>query len=165
MEKIKYTISAIVVALLFWFFDASVHYFIYDEPHFEIIPSNFNELWMRIAIVLLLLVIGVYADITTRRLVIRERQLEAVRIYTSMVQASRHILNNLLNQMQLIKMEAMRSKDFDQEVIKYYDQAFDEANKLIKKLSEIEHITDENIWDSVAPTDKAKKNKTNSAEA
>ena len=164
MDTKKYSITAFVVAMIFWFVDAAIHYFVYSEPQFEIIPSNFNELWMRVTIVTLLLTIGIYADWTTRRLIMKERQIEALRVYTSMLRASRHILNNLLNQIQIIKIEAEKSKDFDQEVIKYYDAAFDEAKDLIQKLSEIENFTDESIWSSVAPVDKTKsENKTNSA--
>ena len=154
MYKNKYTIVAAVIALMFWFFDALVHYFVYGEARFELIPSDFNELWMRAVIVILLLIIGIYADVTTRNLIIREKELEAYRIYTSMVHASRHILNNLLNQMQIIKIEALKSKDFDRDIIKYYDDMFDEAQDLIHKLSEIKNITDEDIRASVAPVDK-----------
>lgn len=155
MRSNKYTIAAVIIASTFWFFDAAIHYFVYGEPQFQAIPGDFNELWMRVVIVLLLITIGVYADITSRKLINKEKQLEAIRVYTSMVGASRHILNNLLNQMQLVKMEAVNSRDFDQEFIKCYDDAFDEAKELIKKLSEIEHVTDENIWASVVPGAKA----------
>ena len=139
------------MALLFWCFDASIHYFVYGEPQFEFIPDDVNELWMRILIALLLLLLGIYADISAHRLLIKEKQLEASRIYRSMTYASRHILNNLLNQMQVIKMEALKCDDFDREAIKFYDDAFEEAEYLIKKLSEVENITDENIWASVDP--------------
>lgn len=151
MKKRKYFIVAFVIALLFWSFDASIHYFVYDEPQFEFIPDDFDELWMRVLIVFLLLLLGIYADFSAKKLLHREKQLEAARIYNSMIYASRHILNNLLNQMQLIKMEALRCHEFDREIIKLYDSAFGEATKLIQKLSEVENITDENIWASVDP--------------
>lgn len=62
-----------------------------------------------------------------------------------------HILKNLLNQMQFFKIEALKSNDFDQEVLKLYDVAIDEASGLIERLSQIENITEENIWASVDP--------------
>ena len=160
----KFTIAAVVFALMFWFFDASIHYFVYGEARFELIPSDFNELWMRAAIVILLVFFGIYADATTRNLIIREKQLEAYRIHASMVHASRHILNNLLNQMQIIKIEALKSKDFDRDILKYYDDMFTEAQDLIQRLSEVENITDEEIWASVAPVDKKKSENGGSSE-
>jgi len=139
MKKIKYSISASVIAFMFWFLDASIHYFVYDEPQFEFIPDDFNELWMRAVIVLLVILFGIYADSSTRKLLIKEKQLEATRIYDSMIYASQHILNNLLNQMQLFKMEALKSNDFDREIIKLYDNAIDEATNLIQRLSQVKH--------------------------
>ncbi|MGB5964367.1 MAG: hypothetical protein WBF77_11295 [Sulfurimonadaceae bacterium] len=146
-----FTIIGLAVALIFWFFDSTVHYYVYGEPDFEIIPEDFNELWMRIVIILLLMSFGIFVDYFSKKLVIKEKELQSARIYNSMIYATHHILNNLLNQMQLVKMEAQKSKDFNQDMIKYYDNAIHEATDLIKKLSSVEQITDENIWASVDP--------------
>ncbi|MBQ0711882.1 MAG: hypothetical protein KBT53_02875 [Porticoccus sp.] len=151
MKKIKYSIGAFSLALIFWFIDTAIHYFVYNEPQFEFIPDDFNELWMRAVIVLLIIFFGIYADISTRRLLNKEKQLEAARIYNSMIHASQHILNNLLNQMQLFKMEALKSNDFDKDIIKIYDSSIDEATNLIQRLSQVEDITGENIKASVGP--------------
>lgn len=151
MKGKRYTIAAVLIATIFWFFDSLVHYFLYGESQFEFIPDDFNELWMRLIIVILLLILGIYADLSARRLIIKEKQLEAARVYKSMVQASRHILNNLLNQTQIIKIEALRCSDFDKEFVKHFDSAFDEAKFLIEKLSEVEDLSGENIWASVDP--------------
>jgi hypothetical protein len=151
MKKRKYTIITSIIALVFWFFDTSVHYFIYNEPQFEFVPGDFNELWMRTVIVLLTLFFGIYADYSMKKLLIKEKQLEATRIYSSMIYASQHILNNLLNQMLLFKIEALKNKDFDRNIINLYDNAIAEATELIQRLSQVEHITHENILASVDP--------------
>ncbi len=151
MKKRKYTIITFIIALLFWFTDASIHYFVYSEQQFELMPDDANELWMRTIIILLVIFFGIYADYSIKKLLIKEKQLEATRIYNSMIYASQHILNNLLNQMLLFKMEALKSKDFDKEIINIYDDTIDEARDLLKRLSQVEHITDENIWASVDP--------------
>jgi hypothetical protein len=151
MKKIKYSVAASIIAFVFWFLDASIHYFVYGESQLEFIPTDFNELWMRTVIVLLVILFGVYADSSTRKLLIKEKQLEATRIYDSMIYASQHILNNLLNQMLLFRMEALKSNDFDREIIKLYDNAIDEATNLIQRLSQVKNITGENIWASVDP--------------
>lgn len=151
MKKRKYTIITFIMAVIFWFGDASIHYFIYNEPQFEFMPDDFNELWMRTIIVLLVIFFSIYADFSTKRLLVKERQLEATRIYNSMIYASEHILNNLLNQMLLFKMEALKSKDFNRDIINIYDDTIAEARDLIQRLSKVEHITDENIWASVDP--------------
>ena len=145
MKNKTLTVAACLLATGFWFFDSVVHYFIYDEPSFEFIPSEFNELWMRVVIVLLILLFGIFSDYFTHSIVIRDKQLEVARTYNGMIQASLHILVNLLNQMHLFKLEAQKSKDFDREVIKLYDNAIDEASNLVDTLSRLHEVTERTI--------------------
>lgn len=77
MKNRTFSIAAFFIAFIFWFFDASIHYFVYREPQFELIPNDFNELWMRIVIVLLLIIFGIFADYYSRKLLISQKQLEA----------------------------------------------------------------------------------------
>lgn len=151
MKRRIFTIVCLVISFTFWFSDSLLHFYIYGEPKFEIIPNDTNELWMRSVIVVLLIVFGVLSDSYSRRLVFEEKQSEAINIYNSMLTASHHILNNLLNQMQIVKLEALKSKEFNQDVIREYDIAFNDAVELIDKLSSVEKITSKNIEDSVYP--------------
>ena len=146
-----FTIIGFIVASVFWLFDSVVHYFLYSEPSFEFIPDDFNGLWMRTVIIILLVSFVIFVDYFMKKLVIKEKELEKARIYSSMLYATHHILNNLLNQIQLIRLEAHRSKDFDKSMIKYYDNAILEASDLLDKLSNVEEITGESIWASVDP--------------
>ena len=166
MEKHIFTLVSCVIAFVFWFFESAMHYFAFGEVEFEFIPIDHNELWMRIIIVLLIVAFGVFASSFSRKLLIQERRLEALRIYNSMISASHHILNNLLNQMQLFRIEALKSKDFDHKIIRYFDDATDEATELIKQLSDIENITDKNIRSAMDPNKSGlASDKTNPAEA
>ena len=149
MKNKMLTIVASLISVGFWFFDSSVHYFLYDEPNFEFIPSEFNELWMRVVIVSLILLFGIFGDYFTNSIVMREKQLEVARTYNGMIQASLHILVNVLNQMQLFKLEAQKSKDFDREVIKFYDNAIDEASNLVESLSRLQDVTERTIGPSL----------------
>lgn len=154
MKKKIFTLTGLFIGLAFWFADSAIHYFIYNELEFEFIPEDVDELWMRLVIVLLIFFLGIFADSYSKKLVIEEKQSEALDIYNSMLGATQHILNNLLNQTQLIKVEAMKSKDFNKEVIKSYDTAFNDALELIKKLSSVEDISANNIDMSVYPRTK-----------
>lgn len=151
MKKNTFALIGLGVAVLFWLFDSYVHYVVYGEAEFEFIPADLNELWMRIMISVLIVLFGLFADYFTKKLIIKERELKAAHVYNSMVYATHHILNNLLNQMQLVKYEAQKSKDFDQDIIKHYDKCINEAKDLIEKLSSVEEITGDNIWASVDP--------------
>ena len=142
MKNKIFTIAGFVLASIFWLFESSVHYLIFEESQFEFIPGELNELWMRIVIVLLIMIFGILADFFIDRIV--HKQLEVAHTYSSMIYASRHILNNLLNQMQLFKLEALKTKDFDRDIIKLYDNSIKEASDLIDTLSKIEVIPDVN---------------------
>ena len=141
MKKKIFTIAALQMSLFFWAIESAIHFFVFNEPRFEIIPGEMNELWMRIVIVFLIMILGVFADAVIVR--IRRRQLEVAHTYGSMIQTSRHILINIINQMQLFKLEAQKSKDFDQDVIRYYDSAIKEASDLVDTLSKVREATEE----------------------
>jgi len=66
-----------------------------------------------------------------------------------MLYASNHILRNFVNQAQILKIQAEESKDIDKSAIKMFNDATDEAKKLVKKLSEIDSIKKENIDNSI----------------
>jgi len=146
MTKRIFTIASGVVAIIFWFFESAMHYFVHEEPQFEIIPSASNELWMRIVIVFLITLFGILSDSFTGRIV--HKQMEVARTYNSMLHVSQHIMNNLLNQMELFKLEALKQEGFDQDVLKLYDNSINEASDLIKTLSKVEDISEGHIWAS-----------------
>ena len=60
---------AILIALSFWILDSLTHYYWYNELKFEIIPSDHNDLWMRISIFILLAFFGLFADFTSRKII------------------------------------------------------------------------------------------------
>lgn len=64
-----YLIFTSLVALCFWFLETCIHYFLFGEVGFVVVPSDTNELWMRIAIVILLVSFGFYADRTSKKIV------------------------------------------------------------------------------------------------
>ena len=72
-------------------------------------------------------------------------------IYISMVRAAQHVLNNLLNQLQLFKLVADRSRDFDREILGLFDDVAKESSDLMGRLSSVTEVRSENIAKSVAP--------------
>lgn len=80
----------------------------------------------------------------------RLREKEKREIYVSMLHASQHILNNMLNQLLLFKMEAERSTDFNKKLLHQFDDVFNEANSLVMRLSNVSHLTTEGIKNSIS---------------
>ena len=141
MKRKIFTIAALQMSLFFWLLESAIHYFVFNEPQFEVIPGELNELWMRIVIVFLIMVLGIAADAFIFK--IERKQMEVANTYNSMIHTTRHILINVVNQMQLFKLEAQKSDDFDKDVIKYYDNAIREASNLVDTLSKVRDITEE----------------------
>lgn len=148
MKRFFYLILSIIVALLFWLADSAVHHYIYGEQGLELWPSDGNELMMRLIVVMLMCCFGSFADYHVKKLMERERLLRAD-IYGSTLSASHHILNNLLNQMQLFQMEAESCNDFDAEILREFERVSGEAQRLITQLSEIQEVSPQQIRESV----------------
>jgi hypothetical protein len=67
-KKIKYTLIGLLIAVGFWFLDSAIHFFLYGEYQFELVPRDLNELWMRTAILFLVTGFGIYIDISISRM-------------------------------------------------------------------------------------------------
>ena len=151
MKSRLYFIIGIIVALVFWFLDSFVHFYVYGEINFQFVPIDANLLWMRSVICALLILFGIFADAYTKVVVKRERAFEALKIYKSTLYATHHILNNLLNQLQLFRIEASKSQDFDKRILSRFDVALKEASCLIESLSNVREISEQSIKESIKP--------------
>jgi hypothetical protein len=78
-----------------------------------------------------------------------EKEQEKKQIYYATMSGAQHITNNLLNGLKLVEMEINNHPEFDKEVSDLFDGMLDEANTLMKKLSNVEHIDAESIKNSV----------------
>ena len=139
------TITALLVAVGFWFFDSLVHFFVYGERNFEVMPADFNDLWMRSAIVVLMLLFGVFADYFTNNIASRDKLLELTGVYNDLLHSNLDVLSNQLEQMKLFRMEARQSKDFDAEIIALFDNSIAEINELVESLKRVTDVTDTEI--------------------
>ncbi len=148
MKNSRFLLKAIVIASMYWLLDSVIHKYIYSEMTFELIPADMNELWMRIIIVLLLILIGLGADKHIK--MIMEKENEKRVVFDATIHSTQHILNNLLNQMQFFKLVAEESNTFDDEMLELYDQSLTNGKMLVERLSSVEVLTEENIHDSTA---------------
>lgn len=135
---------------MYWIADSIIHKFIYLEEEFEFFPSEINELWMRIVIIVLLICFGIYADKHVQSLI--EKEEDKRLIYEATARSTQHILNNLLNQMQSFKFTAEEINAFNDEDIQLFENTIKEGKELVIKLCSVEELTEKNIIDSVYPT-------------
>lgn len=145
--KIKYEhrfkgIGAVFSAI-YWFSDSLIHFFTSEEVHFEWVPNDIHELWMRAIIILLVVITSSYADHYTYLL--RKKDQEKLDVFNETVRASHHILNNLLNQMIYYKILAEESHDFDHDELVKFDNMLNDAKAQILALEHIQTLTVDNI--------------------
>ena len=128
----KYLLTAISVsiALVLWLTRSFMHYYGYGEETFEVIPSDLNELRMRCLIVVLIIAVGVTADYRNGH--------EKADVYKSMLSASNHIPRNHIQSMLIFREEALKSKDFDKDVLNDSDQMIDKTVAQIRNLENIQ---------------------------
>ncbi len=140
---------ALAVAALYWMAESMVHRFVFEEDAFELIPLNFNELWMRVLIVVLMICFGVFGDAWSRRLVAKED--EKRQIFIATVSSTQHILNNLLNQIQVVFLKMDDEYRVDAETRDMLKQSLRDAQVQVQKLSAVADLDEDVIRESVAP--------------
>jgi PAS domain-containing protein len=76
---------------------------------------------------------------------------EKENIFRATVQSTQHILNNLLNQLSLVKMEIDRQPTFNKDVAAKFDAMKKQASILVTQLSSVQEIDEQKIKESVYP--------------
>ncbi len=149
MKKYKLTIVGITLAFVVFFITI-----IFKVDLFENVIKVFESLERfeidEIVIPVCILLIFAFID-QTRRQGSHKIEIEKVMIYKAMMSSTHHILNNFLNQMQLFKMTAENTPDFDTEILSLFDMVIKDTSEQIEALGSITNIDEASIHASVAP--------------
>jgi len=139
----------VILSLVFWLADSLIHRFVYEEEVFELIPADFDELWMRALVIALLIVIGLLGDNRARKIDAAER--EKREIFAATASSTQHVLNNLLNQLQLVFFDADKAHELGDETREMLEQSIKEAKEQVARLSSVTKLDEETIRKSVQP--------------
>ena len=149
MERYKFTLLGIGLAVVYWFAESVIHRFVYAEEFFEFVPSDVNEIWMRLIIIALIVAFGGFADNRARKIAASEQEKREVFIAT--VRSTQHILNNLMNQLQLVFFDLEKEHCLESETKKLLEKSIREGKEQVERLSSVSDIRSESIEDSVKP--------------
>lgn len=149
MERHKFTVLGIGLSVFYWFAESAIHRFVYAEAFFEALPSDENELWMRLVIIVLIVSFGVFADNRARKIKATER--EKHEVYVATVRSTQHILNNLMNQMQLAFLDLDKEHALDAQTRQLLERSIREGKEQVERLSSVDDISGESIEESVRP--------------
>jgi hypothetical protein len=125
--------------------DSFIHRFVYSEEAFELIPLDFNELWMRAFIVALIVSFGLVADDLTTKIDVARR--DTHKIFGITVRYAEYELNNLAYLLELAFPESDRTHDLDHECRKNLEQSIKVNKDQIDGLISLTGL----IEDSVKP--------------
>ncbi len=150
MDRYKFSLIALGLALVYWFAESVMHRFVYQEAFFEVLPSDQNEFSMRLLIIVLIVGFGVFADNRARK--IRKSEQEKHAVYVATVRSTQHILNNLMNQLQLAFLDLEKEHCLESETRRLLERSIREGKEQVERLSSVSEITTESIEDSVRPT-------------
>ena len=149
MERHKFSLMGLGLALLYWVAESVIHRFVYHEAFFEVVPSDQNEFWMRLLIIALIIGFGFFAD--NRARLIRKSEQEKHAVYVATVRSTQHILNNLMNQMQLAFLDLEKEECLESETRQLLERSIREGKEQVQRLSSVSEVTSESIEDSVRP--------------
>jgi len=149
MRQRKFTAFGIGLAMLYWIAESVVHRYIYAEDFFEVVPSDLNEIWMRVLIISLILGFGIFAD--NRAAKIRNKEREKREVFLATVRSTQHILNNLLNQLQLAFFELDERHELESDTRRLLKRSIKEGKEQVERLSSVTEMRSESIEKSVKP--------------
>ena len=126
LTKTNYSFIGLLIALIYWFADSTIHYFLYNEESFEWVPSDFNELWMRTLIFLLFIGFGAYAQEK------KKMQLRFLREQEVAQEQFKESIQKLVNEMDDLSQQLYVQMDSKEIII----------NKLIASLDDIRNAAE-----------------------
>jgi hypothetical protein len=150
VERYRFSLIGLWLAVLYWFAESVVHRFVYRETMFEVLPSDVNEVWMRLLIIVLIVAFGLFADNRARR--IKKTEQEKHEVYVATVRSTQHILNNLLNQLQLAFLDLEKEHCLESETRRLLERSIREGKQQVERLSSLSEVSSDSIEDSVRPT-------------
>ena len=144
MGSYKYVSIAGLIAALFWMADSFIHLFLTRDGVFEIIPSNLNELFIRILIAILIIGFGIYVDYSMNKRIIgmeEENLDEKKKIYKDSRNEATEILREFLRDVEYFESEAENIGGFDSNTIQHLEEAL---KKTRDRLDDVGDLTVEN---------------------
>lgn len=147
MRQSRFTMLGVALALFYWIAESLIHRFVYFDTVFEVLPSDQNEVWMRLIIILLIVVFGIFADNRARK--IRKKEIEKREVFLATVRSSQHILNNLLNQMQLALFDSDGQTGLESETRELLTRSIKQGKQQVECLSSVTEMDSDVIEGSV----------------
>ena len=130
---------SLILAFIFWFVESLLHALFFDKDmHFEMIPHEANELWMRVVIVILIPLIGFFAD----RYVKLEKKIqdEKLRTLEASIISINEVAGNTLSLMSHYCDDFIKSGKADMDTIESMKEIIEETFASLTHISDVNNM-------------------------
>jgi hypothetical protein len=139
-------IFSLTVCLLFWIGESLFHYWVFNHGHpFELIPSDQNELWMRLLICILLVIIGAFAQ----RQANRKRAIQAEKLRT--LKATMHTVEdrvgNSLLSIKYLLLDPHTDQAVDRQTAKQILRLVDDTIGQLREIHTLDRVAERRFGD------------------
>lgn len=134
-------IISLIFAAIVWLGESLVHFAILDHGQpFELIPGDFNELWMRAVICSLIVIFGIYVQRNANNKLDVEK--EKMRTLKATMHTVEDCVGNALSGIKLLLGDAEKNNLFNEETHHKLTTLIDETFENLRKISSIEEVNE-----------------------
>ncbi|MCK5648758.1 MAG: hypothetical protein KAI22_07745 [Gammaproteobacteria bacterium] len=139
---------SILTAVIIWFGESLVHFFILDQRRtFELLPNDLNELWMRAIICGLIIIFGIYSQIHSNKKM--DLEAEKMRTLKATMNTVHDLVGNSLAGIKLLLGEPNKNNIVDKETHKKLIKLIDETFSSLRDISNIEEINEKQFHNEI----------------
>jgi len=140
-ERQLFLIISLISAAIFWCGESLMHFAVLDQGKpFELIPSDFNELWMRAFISTLVAIFGLYVQRqVNKRQDVKEEKMRTLKATMNTVHDR---VGNALSGIKMILVDGANNNRVDEETYRRVTAVIDETFEDLRKFSNIEKINE-----------------------
>jgi len=148
LERQLFLIISIISAAIFWCGESLMHFAVldYGQP-FELIPSDFNELWMRAFISALVIIFGLYVQRqVNKNLDVKEAKMRTLKATMNTVHDR---VGNALSGIKMVLGNGKKNNLVDEEIYHQVIAVIDETFDDLQKFSNIEEIKEKRFHNDI----------------
>ena len=147
-SKNLFLLTGIIASAAIWLIESLFHYLFFDSgSSFELIPHDWNELWMRSVICILIIIAGVLAQWYVDGIVsIEEQKLNTLKVTMRTVQ---DIVGNALNNLLLLRVQGKESGQLDDQALAEIDRIISDTSTKLNKLATVQVIKNKELLDGI----------------
>lgn len=136
---------SISLAIMVWLGESLMHYLVFNHGHpFEIMPHDYNELWMRVLLCSVIIAFGIYSQKQThKKMAVEQEKLRTLKATMHTVEDS---VGNALISMKYILSDALNNQQITQETESNLIQLIDDTISQLREISNLDVVNEKRFY-------------------